>query len=364
MSRMIQPRVLYVPNEAGDFRQLGFRRPFANLVAAGLIADVSVFSLQWRIRNGGDPEQHRQDLISRVREFRPNLVLMQHVGSTRLTDRHFQAMRKAGDFEFIYHEGDPYSRYIQPLPRAAGSAGRFADVVFTVGSGVFMDNFRRTGSSDVRWASHVFEPDRYHRVPVSPALTRPYDVVIVANRNSPRLRGHPNWRDRIRFVSHMQERFAGRIAIYGKGWSGVGAMGPIDFSSQDEGIRSAWVSANWDHYSKEPKYFSNRLPISLAAGSVHATTWHPGYDEVFSANQPFLILGKTPRTLADSIDMYLKGSSPSERITAGRQAQALAYSRYRQDDQLVSFLNFKAKLVDPKAASSSWDLESKPLTEL
>ena len=36
-------RILYVPNELGAFRQLGFRRPLANLVDAGFIDEVSVF---------------------------------------------------------------------------------------------------------------------------------------------------------------------------------------------------------------------------------------------------------------------------------------------------------------------------------
>jgi hypothetical protein len=355
-------RILYVPNESGDFRQLGFRRPLANLVAAGLIADVDVFSLQWRIHNGGDPEEHRQDLIDRIRTFQPNFILMQHLGSTGLTDKHFKEMRSATDFEFVYHEADPYSRFLHPLPKSAQAAGRAADVTFTVGSGVFAENFRRAGSSDVRWASHVFEPDRYRFVPVSTDAVRARDVVVVANRNSPRFRGHPNWRDRIKFVSMLQDRFGDRLAIYGRGWTGIGAMGPVEFSMQNEAIRSAWVSANWDHYADEPDYFSNRLPISLASGSIHATTWHRGYDSLFAEScQEFLMHNISRIGLVDDIERFLSSTSPEQRIEAGIRAQQFAYRDFRQDDQLVKFLNYRQARVNPSAASDAWDLEDRSL---
>ena len=349
---MNRPRVLYVPNEAGEFRQLGFRGPLANLAASGQIAAASVFSLQWRILNGGDPEEHRRNLIRRISSFKPDLVLMQHLGVTGLRTRHFREMRRAARFELIYHEADPYSRYLHPLPRSAQAAGRAADVVFTIGTGTFRENFVRAGASDVRWSPHVFEPERYPFRPVMEDPSREYDVVIVANRNTPRFRGHPNWRDRIRFVELMQQRFGQRLAIYGRGWEGIGAKGAIDFSMQNQAIRSAWVSANWDHYAAEPGYFSNRLPISLASGSIHATTRHPGYDKIFpSHTEKFLILQDNIRGLTEDIAEYLSTTSPADRIAAAKDAQAFAYKNYRQDGQVVQLLNAKSTWIDPVGAS-------------
>lgn len=352
-------RILYVPNESGSSRQVGFRRTFANLTEAGLIEDVSIFSLQLRISNGGDPERHRQDLIARVRDFRPNIVLMQHLGATGLRLDHFLAMRQTCQFELIYHEADPYSRYLHPLTHEARAAGRAADVVFTVGSGVFADNFRRNGARDVRWAPHVFEPDRARYVGVSDESKRKFDIVVVANRNIPRFRGLPNWKDRIQFIAKLQERFGDRLALYGRGWSGPGAMGPVDSALQHDAIRSAWISANWDHFATEPCYFSDRLPISLAAGSIHATTHHAGYDELFppSTNE-FLIFGKSQEGLVDSIERVLTETTPAERVEAGRKAQSFSQSLYRQDDQIVKFLNYKNTRVDPIKASAAWDPDS------
>lgn len=362
---MRQLRVLYVPNEAGEFRQLGFRGPLARLTESGLIAETSVFSLQWRILNGGDPELHRQDLIRRVTDFQPHLVFMQHLGKTGLRDHHFKQMRRAAQFELIYHEADPYSRYLHPLPRAARAAGRAADVVYTIGTGTFKDNFVRAGASDVRWSPHVFEPERYALTPVVETPTRDYDVVIVANRNRPRFRGHPNWKDRIRFVELMQQRFGERLAVFGKGWEGVGAKGPIDFSSQDRAIRSAWVSANWDHYANEASYFSNRLPISLASGSIHATTRHPEYERIFNCDtSKFLIFGDTVKGLTRAIAEYLSSTTPSDRIMAAKEAQLFAYANYRQDDQVVELLNAKSPWIDPVRARLVREDTVSPLDEV
>jgi hypothetical protein len=362
---MSKPRILYVPNESGSFRQIGFRRPLANLQNAELLSDVSVYSLQWRIGQGGDPEKHRDGLIRRVREFQPDIVLMQHLGATGLRDTHFRAMRAAADFKLIYHEADPYSRFLHPLPRSARSAGRFSDVVFTVGTGWFADNFKRNGARDVRWASHVFESERYRYEPVSAELSRAHDIVMIANRNTPRFRGLPNWRDRIAFVEYMQSRFKDRFAIYGNGWSGSSAMGPVDFSSQDRAIRSGWISANWDHYAEEPHYFSNRLPVSMSTGSIHATGFHPGYDEIFpEETKPFLKFSPTQRGLGDSIESFLECTTPAERVSIGATAQKYAYQHFRQDDQLVSFFNFDVTRVDANAAAEAWDIDASPVTDV
>lgn len=360
-------RLLYVPNEDGDFRQTGIRRPLADLGNAGLISDVSVYSLQLRVRRGGDAEAHRRGLISRVENFQPDIVFMQHAGGTGLTDEHFRQMRRAASFELIYHEGDPFSRWLHPLPPAARAAGRAADVVFTVGAGTFTDNFARAGASDIRWAPSAFDAERYPVIDVrdKAMAERQFDVVIVANRNRPRIRGLPNWRDRIKFVEAMQARFGERLAIFGRGWEGPGVRGPVAFGEQTRAIQSGWVSANWDHFAMEPKYFSNRLPISLSAGSVHATTSHPGYSEIFAADtQAFLQTARDGDELVDKIARYLSGTTHDERVDAGVAAARYAHAHFRQDDQLVQFLNYSGERVSPTRSQQAWAMTGEVLEEI
>jgi hypothetical protein len=358
-------RILYVPNEDNNFRQVGFRRPLSNLHTSGLVGEVSVFSLQWRIRQGGNAEQHRQELIRRVSDFQPHVILMQHLGATGLRDSHFAAMQRRAKFKLIYHEADPYSRFLHPLPSAARAAGRHADVVFTVGTGDFSSNFVRTGSKDVRWSPHVFEPDRFLFKVVDDIPLRDHDIVMIANKNVPRLRGLPNWQDRIRFVEYMEDRFRDRFAIFGHGWSGPSAKGPVDFSLQDRAIRSGWVSANWDHFANEPSYFSNRLPVSLSVGSIHASGLHPGYLDIFGEEtREFLLLGHSHEALGDRIEGFLEETSFEDRLRIAAKAQVFAYGNYRQDNQLVNFLNFSGEVVRLESAMDVWDLSSNTLIDM
>ncbi|WIE72757.1 hypothetical protein [Curtobacterium sp. MCJR17_020] len=349
------PRVFYVPNEFGGFLQLGFRDPLQALAKTGAIAALEAFSVLNAIRSGEDPERSRDELVRRVREFRPDILLMQHLGHTGLRRHHFAALREACVSDFIYHEADPYSRFLHPLPPEARNAGRAADVVFTVGKGVFKDNFRRAGSRDVRWVPSAYEPGRSENFDRAIRTDRPYDVVIVANKNRPRLRGLPNWRDRIRFVELMQEHFGGRLAVFGRGWDGPTAKGPVPFEEQDSAITSGWISANWDHFADEDSYFSNRLPISLAAGSIHATTDHSGYDGVFGpATGKFLLRGSGPEALVEEIDRVLANTSVDERLAAITAGRRFAAEHFRQDDLMVHMVNWRTQWIDPVAARSVW----------
>lgn len=349
------PRIFYVPNEFGGFQQVGFREPLESLERAGLIASLEVFSLLDAVRSGGDARAHRRELLQRVAAFKPDILLMQHLVGTGLRRSHFSELRSACHSEFIYHEADPYSRYLHPLPIEARGAGREADVVFTVGKGTFADNFRRAGSKNVRWLPSAYEPNRTANFDRPVRTDRPFEVVIVANRNLPRLRGLPNWRERIRFVELMQEHFGSRLAVYGRGWEGPTAKGPAAFEAQDEAITSGWVSANWDHFAEEDSYFSNRLPISLAAGSIHATTDHPGYDDLFSGEAgDFVIRGASPEALIASIESVLRGTTLEERLRRIKAGRKFAAAMFRQDDLMLRMLNWRRTWIDPTAARSVW----------
>lgn len=353
-------RILWVPNEIGTALQSGYRRAFADLLAMGAVDEVEVFSLEQRMRAGGEAAAHRADLLAAAERFRPDLVFMQHVGHTGLTGKDVDAILRHGA-RLLYQEADPYTRWLHPLPAAARAAGARADVVHTCGAGVFSDNFRRAGARRVEWTPHVFDPGRIDTAPKR--AERELDVVVVGNRSRARLRPLPSANDRRRFVDLLQQRHGTAVGVYGNGWSGPAARGPIPYSQQSEVVRDAWLSANWDHFADEACYFSDRLPIALASGSLHATTLHPGYAAIFPPEASrFLITGSTPHDLVERIGRYLESTSVDQRLEAEEAARAFAWSRFRQDDQLVTMLNSVGAGIDTRAASAAWDLTTQPLT--
>jgi hypothetical protein len=321
--------------------------------------------MQLRIALGGDPEDEAQALIQRVKDFKPTHIFIQRPENTRLKQRHLSSMRRNSDFKLIYHEADPYLGPLHPLPFASRAVAKFSDVVFTVGSGAFIRNFTRLGVRDARYVPWCFEQDRVGDFEEVARDKKTHDVVVIAHRNNPRWRGLPNWRDRIRFVELLQERFGEKLAIYGRNWTGVGAKGPADFNTQSETIKTGWITANWDHFAKEPKYFSDRLPISLASGSVHATTMHPGYDSLFpESTRNFLLLGTSPENLVDLISAKLQHSSKEELLGVAADARIFAEENFRLDRKIVEMLNFERLEISPSQAENCWNVKTDSLMEI
>lgn len=358
-------KILYVPNEWGSARQSGVRRALATLVDQGFVEAVRIYSLLWRVRQG-EGRRAATGVIKAVKEFSPDLILMQHLGGTGVDDAFFSELRASAKFGLIYHEADPYSRWKHRLPAEAKAAGRNADVVFTVGRDVFRTNFTRAGSQDVRWCSSVYDPGRFGQSNIPTAQEREFDVVMVANKTQARtpFTGHPNSREREELVDRLATRFGPRFAIYGKGWAGVSARGPIDYSRQHAAIYTGWVTANWDHYADEEAYFSDRLPTTLATGSVHVTTLHRGFDRIFPASNRFIKFGSSPKDIVLAIDELLSSRSAEDLVQGALDGRTFAERNFRQDDQVVQMLNFDREMIDPIRASETWNQGSRMISEL
>jgi hypothetical protein len=352
--RYITVRVLYVPNERGAARQHGMRRAFGNLVDAGLLEAWMPFSALWRVGDGETREAVQHQLLDVTQEFQPDLILLQHLGGTGFDERTFAQLRRtAPNAQLVYHEADPYTRFLHPLPREARAAAAACDVSFAVGSGTFLHNLRRAGAPAVRWVPSVYVPDNL-REPDPQAATE-FDVVMIANRNQARLRGLPNRRERARYVALLTRRYGSRFAIFGRGWSGPSAQGSVPYSQQQSILDAAVVSTNWDHFRSEPQYFSDRLPTALASASLHVTSNHEGYEHVFPAGTGrFLGLASTFKDAVKLIDAQLD-TPPEEREKRRREGRAFAAANFRQDDNLVSLLNWRDTVIDPERARDSWD---------
>jgi len=356
-------RVLYLPNEHGDLSQRGPRRALGGLLDAGLIEDVRIVSLLHRVRVGnGSAERAR--VLEIVQDFKPTIILLDKPSGTGLGSSDVEAWRSVSDFVFVVLDMDPYHWWFKPLSSEAKALAQHADSVFVVGSGSFLTSYRRAGASNVRWSRQPYPPCSFGRLEITgDTVTR--DVVMIANRipsRLGRLRTMPGEVDRRRLVASLEREFGSGFALLGAGWAEPIGLGPIAFFEQESAIRSAWVTANWDHFPAEPDYVSNRLPISLASGTVHFTTWHPGFDELFG-ELPFLRLVRRQVDIAPAIRAYLESTSSVERIEHARQARAFAEPRYRQDVWLVEILNSGGAEIDPAVAKETFSDESRMLTE-
>jgi len=377
MSRR-RPRILYLPNEPGDAIQGGPRFALGGLLDAGLIEDVRIVSLLKRVQVSADGPAERARLLQIVRDFKPTVVLLDNPKFTGLGSRDIRAWRSVSDFAFIHTDMDANHWFYQPLQREARALARHTDLVFAPGSGEMIRNFRRWGARDVRWRPQTYDPNTHGRLDITgDTVTR--DVVMIGSffgrRRLARLRRVPGLIGRARLVAELEHEFGTQFALFGKRWDDSIGFGPLPSAEQEtvlrnawlgsvpnleqeKAVRSAWVTANWDHFPEEPDYTSDRLPIHLACGTVHFTTWHPGDDERFG-ELPFLRLVRRWQDMPAAIRSYLESTSPADRIEHARQARAFADSHLRVDLSLVELLNAGGAEIDPVAAREAFDGDQK-----
>src|SRR6202012_1118373 len=99
--------------------------------------------------------------------------------------------------------------------------------------------------------------------------------------------------------------YGNEFALYGEGWrDSISARAPLPFGEQESAIRNSWVSVTWGHFDDYAFYFSDRLPISLAAGVPHVTTYQPGYEDLF-AGCPGLYFAQSPDDAIAKVDWLL-----------------------------------------------------------
>lgn len=350
-------RVLLFVNDHETKEQTGYKRPFRDLMNAGLISEFVCLSPGLRLDRGASITDTQAEIIHAVKSLRPDVVFIMHPHNMGFNNRLLSMMRSICNFKLILWEGDGYSLLRKQPSRSDLAVARYADVIYTVGKGSFRKNFLLYGAKDVRWVPHCFETDRIpalDKVDLSKGNFK-HDVVAILNKSLHTFRPAKNWRDRRDFVELGQLTFGDRFAVYGSGWSGTGAKGRISFDEQYVAVSEARVSANWDHYAKQPWYFSDRLPISLASGSVHATTFHPGYDQIFGpSTSDFLLLESTPQRLIARINKFLQDTSDEKIMEYRLRARDFAYNNFRQDDWIVKMLNYDQENVSLEAARQSW----------
>ncbi len=327
------PRLLYLPNEPVEGWQSGPRNAFRRMLAAGAVADCRIVSFELEAARQGAAATRRV-ILETCRDFGPDIVLWQHVGNFEIDDSLLHTIRNGSTSPLlVYHEADVFGRWIKRPTRPMGILARAADLTFTVGGGWWADRMRSLGARDVRYLPHYYDADMFGG-DWTPPTERRFDVVMIGNLVESRLRftgyGLPGTRERRELASSLHERYGERFALFGRGWDRFPfARGPVPFAEQEKVIRDAWLSVIWDHFPDIPDYFSDRLPISLAAGVAHATNAHPGYDRTFENGGNLIFEPTLPRLLA-RIDAAL--AAPRDRLAAiGLAGQALARDRYTAD---------------------------------
>ena len=303
------PRLLYLPNEPVPGWQSGPRRAFEKMREEGDLSDYRAISFE-HLAQTQSHDAVREEIASACRDFRPDIVLWQHVSGFEVTESFLNDLKRTDSRPcLVYHEADVFGRLIKRPTRSMRLLAAAADIVFTVGTGWWADRLRGLGASDVRYAPHYYDEDMFGTA-WEPTAEREFDIVMIANLVESRFRmlglGLPGTRERRALAIELDRRHGSRFALYGRGWDDYPfARGPIEFDRQVDVVRRGWISVIWNHFPDVPDYFSDRLPISFASGVAHASNAHPGYGKLFR-NGETLIYEDSVAALADRLDAELK----------------------------------------------------------
>lgn len=356
-------RVLYLPSEQNDARQRGPRQALGQLVRAGHIQDAKVFSYLWRLCSP-DYSDPFPDLQRLLRKYKPHIVLTQHPAKTGLGHDEWRALRSSADFTMVYHEADAYDRLRKRVPLEMRAAARASDVAFSVGASAQQDLLRRAGARDVRWCPSTYNPNDFGSMEM--VTDKTYDVVMIGNHSPSRMpfMSMPGCAERFRLQETLARRYGDRFALFGSGWNREYGSGPVPYLDQEKVVQSAHISVNWDHYSSEAMFFSDRLPIALASGTVHVTSAHPGYESLFGSELGFLHYERSVEAVVARVETLLSDVTSEGFLERARASRRYADAHFRQDENLVTLLNAGGADIDPAEARACWDASAPALEEM
>lgn len=325
-------RLLYLPNEMTEGDQIGPRKAFSQMLRDGRISAYSAYSFLVEQRRHASQGDALRALLEAARAFGPDVIYWQHVTSIYPLDAAFLRALKAlpSRPRLVWHDPDAYGRFVKRLDPVMKAVIAHADLAVVKGLGGFAQLVRSAGAKRLVYAPESVDDERFGQ-PWTPGRERELDAVMVANltclKRIPFL-FMPGGRSRLRLATRLHAALGPRFAVYGagQGWRGRPfCRGPIAFAEQERVIRSAWVSVNWSQFDTIPMYFSDRLPISLAAGVAHVTNYQPGFEHSLPGARGVYFV-HSPAEAVDVVDMLL--GLPRERlIEIGLQAAAYARER-------------------------------------
>lgn len=345
-------RVVAVSNEASPGADPDITWALGQLAARGLVASYRVYSIPSRVAELGGATA-AQELAELARDVEADVIAFFNTGSCRLTGLELDRVRDAAPGSvWVYFEGDAFQRWIHPFPRAAVPTVRRCQARLVFAGGYLAQAARRAGPGFVTYAPSWVNPERY---PPSWRADgdRRHDMVFVGNNVRSRVKPFPGARRRAALVSALQRRYGARLAIYGQGWTGTGAMGPCAIDEVGAIYARSHVCVGIDH-TMGPFHFSNRLPIALACGIPLVHSDFGGSAEILPDMRPWQFFNDVQGALA-AIDRVL-AMDPAEVSELSLRGRRLAESL--SCDRVIGYMLDCADSIrnggDPRRVTNPW----------
>ena len=347
-------KLYYLPNEGDPSSlQVGPRHAFETLKASGHISELKTFPFLWEAKRLGSDAAACKSMLEQVHAFQPDILFWQHVGDFQADAEFVRRLRQVAPRTLLaYHEGDAYGGGHKPYLKSMKALIGGFDLVFQVAMGAMKRLSEKAGARHIHWAPSTFDAQRFGG-PAPASITRAFDAVMIGRliRRIPYLWEFPGAIGRVRLAEGLSKALGDRFALYGPGWTLPCCHGAIAYTEQQTVIQQSWISVMWDHYPELDRYFSDRLPIALAAGVPHVTGYHPGYDELFGDCRG-LIAAKTVKEAVDAT-LYLLSLDRRELMQLGASCREFAFQHFEATHVFTNIFNTCLQHLPAKARGAT-----------
>jgi len=273
-------RVLLVLNERATGDAVDCYRALRRLESEGIVDAWAVYPYLARSSVGVVGEAMIEEISHAVVALGATVLIFTHLHGVGVFASSVRRLRAAHPKLVLgFWEGDWYEQYRKPFPRESWGTCAECDIVFVCGDGYVGRQLKRHGCHDVRYVPLTGD-DRFLKQPTQ--STYEFDVTMICSLVTSRIpfKRMPGSSMRQRLAARFTSRFGSRFAVFGSGWSGPNAHGPVPYGEQAEAYGRSAVALGCNNlYAKY--YFSDRLPIAMQAGRPMVHEFVEGAVEVF-----------------------------------------------------------------------------------
>ena len=353
------PALVVVLNEARPRDAVDWYVALDRLVVQGVLRDYTVVPYLSRLAEGVSGPELLGEITDAAQLSGATLVLWAHTHGIEVDAQTVARLRAvAAGTAMGYWDGDWYHWYRQPFPRELRRLCRQSDVAFVCGDGWLVSRLHRDGCPDVRYVP-LSTDFRFGRQTPRPSYD--YDAVLIGNciRSRYPFKDMPGAVFRRRLVDTFARRLGRRFAVFGFGWTGPSARGPISYEQQAEvyGLAPCALGcSNW--FTRY--YFSDRLPIAMSTGRAVVHYRDAGFDEVFGADA-----GVFWYTEIDGAWQQVRRvlDDPAAADAAAQRAHDLATARFTTYDTLAYMVEVLAAHARARERGGSVNLVRNPWIE-
>jgi hypothetical protein len=197
------------------------------------------------------------------------------------TKEQFERLSDAiGHRTVIYWEGDPWTKTgIKKFFPQMFWWAQLSTCVFSVAGDPQLGHLRNFAPR-VLLIPHTYCHVQFRNEEISepPSTPEVPSLVMVANQvaSLPFIYGVPGSGTRFALANALKFKYGARFELHGTNWPKWLNSGKLNYRDQALTVRKHSFSVNWDNFPLHTSYASDRLPISLLAGRVHLTSYHPG----------------------------------------------------------------------------------------